>query len=531
MANERDRTPGWGRSAAFALLTASLLAVGPSRVAATPYDFIQVNDPIVSELRVLDLYRTDRLQGRIKLPHQNTWPLQAIELQGMGPPPGHPPAVIGISLARVERALGRDRAAYFAPHFQYSSTPRILDYGYDTELFQLSLGVEGSASFRRDRDPRLASGSGLHGRIALGLDKLQAYSHYIVGPIDNARAFADPIVPNNDLIVLPDETYLSYTEGRGQWSMQFGRTRWHWGPGEEGSLVLSKTAPIITGLTFNAHLNSLHADFIAVSATLKQAAGEQLAGHRIEWQPAEALRIGVTETARYQSTGWKPLYLVGAIPYVLVQRLEREYEIDSLRAVRNNVLTAMDATWRMAEGLRSYGEILIDDLHARSGKNPNKFAFQFGAEGAWPLGPGRFLWGGEFTRVTRYVYTSFFGRDHALGGQSLGFPTGPDARRLRLRGAWDVNPDWGISVIGTRTNKGENDIDEPFLTRSPRVNSSLFEGVVETTTEVELGLRWWPASGVDVAVSGGNRWVDAAGHVRGASQRVPFANIQLQLMR
>ena len=131
--------------------------------------------------------------------------------------------------------------------------------------------------------------------------------------------------------------------------------------------------------------------------------------------------------------------------------------------MRNNVLTAMDATWRMADGLRSYGEILIDDLHARSGKNPNKFAFQFGAEGAWPLGPGRFLWGGEFTRVTRYVYTSFFGRDHALGGQSLGFPTGPDARRLRLRGAWDVNPDWGISVIGTRTNKGENDIDEPFL--------------------------------------------------------------------
>ena len=89
-----------------------------------------------------------------------------------------------------------------------------------------------------------------------------------------------------------------------------------------------------------AHLDMLRLDLTSLSATLEQAQGEQLAAHRIEWQPREPLRIGVTEAARYRSTGWQPLYLVGAIPYVLVQRLYLQKEPDSLRAHRNNILTA-----------------------------------------------------------------------------------------------------------------------------------------------------------------------------------------------
>src|SRR5205085_5780137 len=136
-------------------------------------------------------------------------------------------------------------------------------------------------------------------------------------------------------------------------------------------------------------------------------------------------------------------------------------------------------------------------IHARSGKNPNKIAYQIGWEGAGPLASGRVTWGGEFTRLTRYVYTSFFGRDHQIEGQPLGYFTGPDARRLRVRGAFDPNPDWQLSVTASQLDKGENDVEEPFIPGSPRVDAFTFEGVVETTRDVELGVRWWPASGVD----------------------------------
>jgi hypothetical protein len=191
--------------------------------------------------------------------------------------------------------------------------------------------------------------------------------------------------------------------------------------------------------------------------------------HRIEWQPLPNLRIGVSEGARYQSPGWQPLYVVGVIPYVLVQRIQVQAEPDSLDALRNNILTSADASWRIAEGTRVYGEILVDDLHAGSDQNPNKYAFQLGWDGVGRLRRGRLSWNGEYTRVTGYVYTSYFGRDYSLQGDPLGFPVAPDSRRLRLRAAWDVTPDWQLLLQALHSDKGENDISEPCrATSRPR---------------------------------------------------------------
>src|SRR5205823_12956864 len=125
----------------------------------------------------------------------------------------------------------------------------------------------------------------------------------------------------------------------------------------------------------------LRLDAITLSATLEQAAGEQLAAHRIEWQANDRLRIGVTESARYRAPDWRPLYLMGAIPYVLVQRLEWQNEPDSLRALRNNVITAAAVSWRSRDGMKAYGALLVVDSHAESASQPNKIAWQLGRDG------------------------------------------------------------------------------------------------------------------------------------------------------
>jgi hypothetical protein len=523
-------SPKAGRGAWFLCLV-PLLALLPERAAlSAPDDYLPVQDPLESELRILDLRDSAPLQGRIRLPHLGTRPLQMIELQGLGAPPDSLPASIGISVARLERALGRDRGPLFAPHPFYRSTPRVLEYGAGLQLLELSAGLEGRGDLG-EHGSHFVSGTGLRARAAMELDRFEAFAHYVVGQVDHARQFADPIVPGNDLIVLPEETYLSYTQEMGRWGAQFGRERWHWGPGEEGSLVLSKTSPLLTGMAFHARLEALRADAIILSATLKPAAGEQLAAHRIEWQPRDGLRLGVTEAARYQAPTWRPLYLMGAVPYVLVQRLEVQSEPDSLRALRNNVLTAADAAWRLRDGLKVYGELLIDDVHARSASQPNKIAYQLGCEGVNDLAIGRFNWGAELTRLTRYVYTSFFGRDHALEGEPLGFPTGPDARRVRVRLGWDPDPDWGVSLVATHTDKGENSIDEPFLPGSPRIDSFQFEGVVERTREIELGARWWPASGVDLQVTAEWRSVSNAAHVPGRLDHGARLSLGARLVR
>src|SRR2546426_1057557 len=146
-----------------------ILLAGAIRAAAlaTPYDYIAVGDPIESELRVLDLFDSRPLQDRIRLPHLGTRPLQAIELEGLGAPPEETNAALAISLARLERVLGRDRAPLFAPHPRYASTPRFLDYGSESQLLQASAGIEGTGTADRDSS-RFVSGSGFHGRVAVG---------------------------------------------------------------------------------------------------------------------------------------------------------------------------------------------------------------------------------------------------------------------------------------------------------------------------------------------------------------------------
>ncbi len=508
------------------------LAVACCRpAAAASREYIPVGDPLEDELRVLDLLSARPLGGRLLLPHLGLRPLQRFEIQGRERAPETLDVARRISVTRLERALQRDAAAWFAPDPRWRSTPRVLEAGGPGgQRLQLSLGAEGSA-LADTGDLRFPTGAGVHARVGVQVDRWLFFSHLLVGQVDRARTFADPIVTGTDLVTYTDETYVGYDGADGRWGMQFGRGRWHWGPGAEASLLLSKTSAPITGLSYQVHLTALHLDGSALSATLQQAAGEQLAAHRVEWQPADGLRLGITETARYKASAWQPLYAVGAIPYILVQRLLVQDEPDSTGALRNNIMLGVDAAWRLSEGTRVYGELLLDDLHTRTRENPNKYGWQLGWEGVGAIGSSRVTWGGELTRLTRYVYTSFFGRTYEAQGLPLGFPTGPDARRLSLRGTWDFGPDWQVLARAARTDKGENDLNEPFVPGSPSVRVESFEGVVERTREAEAGLRWWPASGVDLSALAGYRWVSNEGHVAGRSAEHLLVTLELHLVR
>lgn len=513
-------------------LLAGLASALATRALATPLDFLPPGDPLESELRTLDVLGPGAFGERLRLPHLHMRPLQPIELMGPGAGPEAANPAGAISRVRLERALARDATSTFTPAAIGGVTPRLIQLAYpEDQRFELSAGIEVRAEAAKDHKPAIGSGSGLHVRIAGQSGGFLAVSHLLAGRVEGARTFADPIVPGNDVILHTDESYLAFTPASARWSAQLGRSRWHWGPGEEASLLLSRTAASLTGLALRARIEPLRADGIALSATVDAASGEQLAAHRLEWQPREALRVGIAEAARYHSESWQPLYLAGVVPYVLVQRLLTQDQPDSASSLRNNVVVGVDAAWRVAPGTRFYGEALIDDLHARTGGNPNKYAYQLGWEGAGSFGATRLTWGTEYTRLTRFVYTSSFGQRFAAQGRPLGFPTGPDARRLRVRGAWDLSADWQLAAAVARTDRGENQLDEPFVPGSPRVDPARFEGVVEESRDLELTLRWWPGSGVDLAVLGGYRWVENAAHVAGARTRAARAAASLRLTR
>jgi len=215
----------------------------------------------------------------------------------------------------------------------------------------------------------------------------------------------------------------------------------------------------------------------------------------------------------------------------MVQTLMASDEPDSLRALHNNVIAGVDAAWRIAAGTRVYGELLIDDLHTDEGPAINKFGYQLGWEGVGTVRGQRLAWGTEFTRLSRYVYTSYFGESFVASEKPLGFPTGPDSRRVRVRAAWDPSIAWQVFGSAARTDLGESDIDSVYVPGSPRPNVSQFLGVVQTTRQIEVGLRYWPVSGIDVAVLIGYVWVDNENHVPDADRREAYGRLSLRLTR
>jgi hypothetical protein len=522
--------PRIGRGRAVVALLALALAAQAPIAWCTPFDDLPVGDPLENELRLLDVAGIGR--AGLALRHLHMRPLQIAELAGAAAGDSVDSPAARIARARLGRALARDLPDTLGLP-SAGATPRMWTFVEpdDDQRFDVSLGLDGGGESRRGQQPRIVSGSG--GRLRLGgsVERWSAYTDLLFGRLESARDFADPIIPGNDLVSHAEAAVLAYTGRRERWGFRIGRSRWHWGPGEEGSLLLSRTAPPITAVALRARLERLGVDAIALSATLDAAAGEQLAAHRIEVQPRDGLRLGLAEAARYHSAAWQPLYLAGVVPYVLVQRLQVQEEPDSFNALRNNVIVSADIAWRMRPGMRAYGEVVIDDLHARTADNPNKLGLQVGLEGVMSAHGGRLSGGAEFTRISRYVYTSFFGRSMLVQDQPLGWPYGPDSRRIQLRGAWDPGRDWQLIGRAAQLDHGEGRADIPYVPGSARPDVWAFEGVVERVRDLEAGARWWPRSGIDLGVTLGRRWITNLDHVSGVDRHGIFGTASVRFER
>jgi hypothetical protein len=222
---------------------------------------------------------------------------------------------------------------------------------------------------------------------------------------------------------------------------------------------------------------------------------------------------------------------VGVLPYTMVQNLLTRDQPESSQVLRNNVQASIDAAWRIVPGQRVYGELLIDDLQTSKNRGVSKYAYLAGWEAVTaPLGQ-RLTWGVEYARVTRFVYTSYFGSAFVAQNRPLGYPTGPDTRHVRLRASWDPSATWQAFGTLARTDAGESGLDHVFLPTDPRVSVTSFLGVVEHTSELELGMRYWPTSGLDVALGGGVRWRDNADHVAGDRRREPEGTLRVTIAR
>ena len=230
---------------------------------------------------------------------------------------------------------------------------------------------------------------------------------------------------------------------RGALRASVGRRWRRWGPGWTGSLLLDAAHPPGDGfdLSYTARRWSARSfyerlEHAPAAAPGESARGRHLAGHRLDLELREGLRLGLSEMALVATEGGAPTWLLNPLlPWVLVQQ-ER-----GRGGTEVNVLAALDAVWQPAPGWSLYGQFLLDDVQIDVGDRdvyPDQLGWLAGV--LWNPGPrsARGLAAGlEYSRLATWTYVH---REpdvrYAAWAAPLGHPDGPDAETVSAFGSW-----------------------------------------------------------------------------------------------
>jgi len=298
--------------------------------------------------------------------------------------------------------------------------------------------------------------------------------------------------------------------------VSLGKDWLRWGPGSTGTLALSDNADALNYVSIERRV-SRGVRILSFLSLLDFATKESLAGHRLELALGKKLTLGFTETSLHRGGVTSPLYLIGIVPYPLVEVIvnadacaEGESRPDSLQGcpseterqllVKNNIMWSADFQWLVRDGIRTYGELLIDDLSFSSSYKPLQIGFQAGGQFTPPVVPFRgFSCGVEYTRVFNYTYSVWYHHDYEYHDRAIGYFLGPDSEDLSASIAWDPLMDLRLSLDFERRRHGEGYIglawDEGRLQNPQgdfeKKNGTRFMGTVEARSEITLAAHWW----------------------------------------
>ena len=405
----------------------------------------------------------------------------------------------------------------------YAETGPLVDAGPREQRFRLAMAGHARGDYDETRAIhwRMRDESSVAARMSLELwPGFGAYEELGVTRIRGQREFIDAIAEHSDL-----ETAVLRGEltGRvGPLTAAAGYESFRWGPGRRGTLLLSEAAGPMTFLSLQGSVRGEHTGVtaIALNAVISAADHAYLAAHRIEVEIAPRWTLGVSEAARYSSSGLDPLYAVGLLPYTVIERIRiREASNDSLRSLeRANVMASADVSFRATRGLTLYGELLVDDYASEAANMPNRIAYQLGFRSDRPWGAHAVHFLGEYTRVRNYTYSVYYVENYAYRGRPLGYSLGPDAENVYVEAAFDITRNWQLRWSGDFTNHGEGRLGVPWFPSQGAVSTAGLSGVVEERRGVWGDARWMPLDAVDLSVGAGFRRVRNDANVSGADR-------------
>ncbi len=290
--------------------------------------------------------------------------------------------------------------------------------------------------------------------------------------------------------------------------IEFGRDRAHWGPGRNGSLLLSMQGGRFEMLRLLIPFHRFR--FSSIHGKLHSGIGEKyLSAHRLEFRVARWLILAASESVVYGGRSPEPAYLNPFMPYHVA-----EHHLGD----RDNNAMSLDITcypgWRM----KAYAELFIDDY--TTSENPftyygNKWALLTGLSWVAPFGLSPADIRLEYARIEPFVYTH---KDpvnpYTNYDFSLGHWLGPDSDGLSICAAWLFSRRLSASVAWEQTRRGEGDLTIPHDSSMGKEKEFL-SGICETRKAAGFAFSLQPFKDLFLCLNYCAVWTRNAGHEAG----------------
>lgn len=284
-----------------------------------------------------------------------------------------------------------------------------------------------------------------------------------------------------------------------------GRQSLFWGPGYDGSLILSRNSPAFDMALVAAEFGPVRAT--AFSAVLDKKwsqrghpprrflADRYLAGHRIDWLVNNRLELGFSEVALYggEARNMELQYMNPLLPYYAIQ-----WNSDQ----DDNVLASADFAFRPIDRLKIYGQFLVDDFQY-SRDEPHALGYMAGLYFSDPFQLSGTDFRAEYTRIDTRTYTHRIAENQFTHyGWIMGHHLGPDADQLFLELSRMINIDIRLKLMYTYQRQGSRTVEDGYIVGDLE-NIDFPTDPVERRHRIGLQFLWEPVRGPQVDISCG----------------------------
>ena len=331
-----------------------------------------------------------------------------------------------------------------------------------------------------------------------------------------------------DYVVDFKRSYLQYRMmpfGDAEIDLLIGRDFVFWGASSDKSVGISDNSPPfelirLTG-TFPCKFGTLKASAFSAQldstwfddGTTRYLAKRYLSAHRIDYQFSDWLEIGAAEWVLYggdvQTVEWN--YLNPVIPYYAVQYNAKKDD---------NIMFSFDGAVRPIDGVRLYAEWVADDFQYNPNTDdPHAVTWLTGIEWYPQLMERQLGIHTEYVRVNRWAYTHLVPDNQFTHfGAMIGHPIGTDADIFSFGMSYQATPSAVLESRFSHQRNGEADITDRFYGEDFQ-EIPFPSGVVERLSEIRIGWKYRPNSGLKGSVNYAWRHIQNTEHAEGETEQ------------